>query len=184
MFFDSGLAYNDAFNFVDSVSSVVEYKYDNNGNLTEDLNKRIAKIQYNLLYLPDTIQFKNGNRIINRYAADGSKLRTDYFTLVTPLAVPLSKGEVSKLTYQIDIINQDTRMFTENFEYGYYRDTDPDTHKDYACLKRINNSEGYAHFGINPKVDYYYNRKDHLGDNSEVWRAYDKTVLSIWTTVG
>jgi len=134
--------------------------------------------------LPDTIQFKNGNRIINRYAADGSKLRTDYFTLVTPLAVPLSKGEVSKLTYQIDIINQDTQMFTENFEYGYYRDTDPDTHKDYACLKRINNSEGYANFGINPEVDYYYNRKDHLGDNSEVWRAYDKTVLSIWTTVG
>ena len=68
-------------------------------------------------------------------------------------------------------------MFVDNFEYGYYRDTDPETHSDYAYLTRINNSEGYAHFGINPKVSYYYYRKDHQGNNREVWRANDKKVV-------
>jgi hypothetical protein len=36
----------------------------------------------NILNLPDTIQFKNENQIINRYAADGRKLGTEYFTRV------------------------------------------------------------------------------------------------------
>lgn len=104
-------------------------------------------------------------------------LRKEIENLITPLTVPLTQGEVSKLEYQADVINQDTMMFVDNFEYGYYRDTDPDTHNDYAYLKQINNSEGYAHFGLNPKVYYYYYRKDHLGNNREVWRAHDHKIV-------
>jgi len=52
-------------------------------------------------------------------------LRKEIENLITPLTVPLTQGEVSKLEYQADVINQDTMMFVDNFEYGYYRDTDP-----------------------------------------------------------
>ncbi len=62
-------------------------------------DREIISIRYNLLNLPDTIQFKNGNQIINRYAAEGSKLRSDYFTLVTPVVVPL--GNVCKWNYEV-----------------------------------------------------------------------------------
>jgi len=47
-------------------------------------------------------------------------------------------------------------MFVYNFEYGYCRDTNPETHSDYAYLSRISNSEKYAYFGINLKVYYFY----------------------------
>lgn len=44
-------------------------------------------------------------------------------------------------------------------------------------LIRISNQEGYVTFGRNPKVSYYYYRKDHLGNNHELWRAHDKKNL-------
>jgi hypothetical protein len=39
-----------------------EYVYDSNGSLVLDYNKKIAKIQYNLLNLPSMLQFQNGNK--------------------------------------------------------------------------------------------------------------------------
>ena len=41
--------YNGCFNFADGASQSNEYTYDQNGNLTKDLNKKISSIQYNLL---------------------------------------------------------------------------------------------------------------------------------------
>ena len=157
----------------DLASLGTEFLYDANGNMIADYDREIVSIRYNLLNLPDTIQFSNGNQIINRYAADGSKLRTDYFTLVTPLTVPITAGKVNKLEYEVDVINQDTRMFADNFEYTLWKDPDMDA----ISLSRINNSEGYTTCGLNPKVSYYYYRKDHLGNNREVWRANDKKTI-------
>ncbi len=56
-----------------------EMSYDKNGNMTKDLDRDIVTIRYNILNLPDTIQFKYGNQIINRYAADGSKLYSNEY---------------------------------------------------------------------------------------------------------
>ncbi len=50
--------------------------YDNNGNLTNDLNKGISNISYNVLSLPQVVTFSNGNTITYLYTADGRKLRT------------------------------------------------------------------------------------------------------------
>ena len=50
--------------------------YDNNGNLTKDLNKGITNISYNSLSLPQVVTFSNGNTITYLYTADGRKLRT------------------------------------------------------------------------------------------------------------
>ena len=44
-------ACHDGFEFKDGSSSEVEYSYDENGNLTKDLNKNIVDIQYNYLNL-------------------------------------------------------------------------------------------------------------------------------------
>ena len=62
--------------FKDGANQTIEYAYDKNGNLTKDLNKKIAVIQYNLLNLPSQVSFTEGNVIEYEYGADGRKLRT------------------------------------------------------------------------------------------------------------
>ena len=64
--------------FKDSSDHTIEYEYDENGNLTKDLNKKITAIQYNCLNLPCRISFENGNIISNVYAADRTKLRATH----------------------------------------------------------------------------------------------------------
>ncbi|MBE6282464.1 MAG: hypothetical protein E7095_10505 [Bacteroides sp.] len=44
-----------------STVTLASYTYDNNGNLTQDLNKGITNISYNLLSLPQVVTFSNGN---------------------------------------------------------------------------------------------------------------------------
>ena len=62
--------------FKDGANQTIEYAYDKNGNLTKDLNKKIAVIQYNLLNLPSQVIFVDGNVIEYEYGSDGRKLRT------------------------------------------------------------------------------------------------------------
>lgn len=66
------------FDFKDGAKHDVEYSYDANGNLTQDLNKKITGIQYNCLNLPSRIQFEDGNSISYLYDANGTKLRTTH----------------------------------------------------------------------------------------------------------
>jgi RHS repeat-associated protein len=56
-----------------------EYFYDNNGNLTRDLNKGITNITYNHLNLPYKIEFENNRRIYYIYDANGTKLRKYFY---------------------------------------------------------------------------------------------------------
>lgn len=74
----SSAAYNNHFEFKDGAKQSVEYTYDSNGNLTQDLNKKITDIQYNCLNLPSRIQFEGGNSIAFLYDANGTKLRTTH----------------------------------------------------------------------------------------------------------
>ena len=67
-------ATDDGFN--DRADEETEYEYDENGNMTKDLNKNIADIQYNFLNLPKSLMFSNGDCITYTYDADGNKLRT------------------------------------------------------------------------------------------------------------
>lgn len=71
-------AFNGSFEFKDGANAATEYEYDENGNLTKDLNKKIADIQYNYLNLPVLIQFEDGNSISYVYDANGTKLRTTH----------------------------------------------------------------------------------------------------------
>ena len=70
----SDVASDKAEGFVDGVSEVTEYTYDNNGNLRYDDNKGILNICYNYLNLPSEIDFGAGDKIQYIYDAAGVKL--------------------------------------------------------------------------------------------------------------
>ena len=71
--------FNNGFEFKDGIDLSTEYEYDENGNLTKDLNKKKTAIQYNCLNLPSRVMFANGNSISYLYDAAGRKLRTVHF---------------------------------------------------------------------------------------------------------
>ena len=71
-------SYTGGTNFINGASTNNEYTYDNNGNLTKDLNKNITNIQYNSLNLPNEVLFDNGATQTYRYMADGTKWRVVY----------------------------------------------------------------------------------------------------------
>lgn len=70
--------YNGCFNFADGASQSNEYTYDQDGNLTKDLNKKISSIQYNLLNLPQSITYSTNKSAIYTYDAKRNKLRVVY----------------------------------------------------------------------------------------------------------
>ena len=74
----SGPFYSGAFHFVNGSGATTEYTYDQNGNMTKDLNKNISSIQYNLLNLPSRITYQDGRMINYIYSATGTKLSVTY----------------------------------------------------------------------------------------------------------
>ena len=61
--------------FEDRNTSGDDYAYDDNGNVTKDLNKGISNIEYNYLNLPEVVSFASGKTITYAYDAGGTKLR-------------------------------------------------------------------------------------------------------------
>lgn len=60
--------------FIDANITTDDYSYDVNGNVTADLNKKIASITYNYLNLPTTITITGKGTITYQYDAIGNKL--------------------------------------------------------------------------------------------------------------
>ncbi len=71
-------SYTGGTNFINGANTNNEYTYDQNGNLTKDLNKGIANITYNLLSLPQVVTFSDGSTIRYMYSADGTKLKATH----------------------------------------------------------------------------------------------------------
>jgi len=150
-----------------------DFSYDPNGNMTKDLDRKIVTIRYNILNLPDTVQFSNGNQIVNLYSADGRKLGTEYFTQVTDLAIPLTAGKTITQSYIPGTVNQNGKAYVDNKIYntlnGFWT---------LSTLARISNTEGYyISYNSTPYSGYHYNRTDHLGNIREVWHAASKTTI-------
>ena len=158
-----------------------EFAYDANGNMIKDLDRNIVTIQYNSLNLPDIVQFKNGNQIINRYDAAGRKLETDYYTCQSEIIDPIEIGKIRQVTYDPTQVSYSGTAYVDNFEYaktkeyinqygGYYQNK--------YTLSKTFNSEGYVTGSVVPDLNNYLNgiqynyfRQDHLGNNREVWCA-------------
>jgi len=68
------------------------------------------------------------------------------------------------------IVTQDGTAYIGNFEYKTLNGNSTQT-----SLSRIYNDEGYVE--NLPLPNYYYYRKDHLGDNREVWLANTNTTV-------
>lgn len=69
-----------AFSFIDGADEEIEYFYDKNGNMTEDLNKQISEIEYNMLNLPIKISINDSCRIRYAYSSDGVKHHQEHYT--------------------------------------------------------------------------------------------------------
>jgi len=146
-----------------STATSNEFAYDANGNITKDLDRNIVAIQYNVLNLPDIIQFKNGNQIKNTYDASGEKLGTEYFTQLTYIT-PLADGQIKSQSYSPGTVDQTGNAYIGTMEYKTQNGN-----SSLTAISRIYNDEGYVETPSSPQ--YYYYRKDHLGDNREVWLA-------------
>jgi RHS repeat-associated protein len=127
-------------------------RYDANGNATFDLNSDVYGIRYNLLNLPDTIQFNMGHQTAYTYSASGAKLRVTDKTAAPNVNVPFptTVGQVLKTvpTATATVTDYAGNMVYEN-----------------GVLKKILTPTGYYNTG--DKL-YYYFLKDHLGSNRVV----------------
>lgn len=103
---DSGYTptYTGAFNFVNGSSQSNEYTYDQNGNLTKDLNKKITSIGYNFLNLPSSITYNTGKSAAYVYDGLGRKLRVSYKASASATAVPTDY--CGNMIYENNVLKQ------------------------------------------------------------------------------
>lgn len=82
--------YSGAFNVLKKqYNGVDEYKYDANGNLTQDSIKGIKRIYYNLLNLPSILQYTAEHYTSYQYDATGVKRRMYQITTAENMEVPM-----------------------------------------------------------------------------------------------
>ena len=143
--------YLGAFHFQDGGNVAVEYLYDTNGNMTVDYNKKISKIQYNQLNLPNKLQFTYGHTTSYRYGADGTKRNVTHVTSTTNLLVPMG-SIVAVPANQIASTMQTDYCGNLIYENG--------------VLSKILTEEGYITLNGTTPVHYYL--KDHQVNNRVV----------------
>ena len=137
--------FNNGFEFKDGIDLSTEYEYDENGNLTKDLNKNITAIQYNCLNLPSRVMFANGNSISYLYDAAGRKLRT----------VHVLEGDSVTTDYCGNVVYENGVPQILLTEVGYVSLTDGQYHyylKDHQGNNRVVVDEE----GTVEEVNHYY----------------------------
>ena len=150
----------DAKHYHDNSNSTNDFAYDANGNMIYDQDRGIAAIRYNLLNLPDTIQFTNGNLIIHRYDAAGNRLETKYLTKKIAATVPLEEVVETPVHPQFFYITRDA--FHNNIVYTA-------NNTDAYGIEFVHNPEGYIrYYGPEEHYHFYY-IKDLLGNIRETY---------------
>ncbi|SEA74912.1 RHS repeat-associated core domain-containing protein [Prevotella sp. tc2-28] len=96
--------YAGAFHFRDGADEDTEYEYDENGNMTKDLNKNISSIQYNSLNLPTSITYSDGRSAAYIYGAGGKKLRVSYKT--SPVSTEVPTDYCGNVIYENNVLKQ------------------------------------------------------------------------------
>jgi len=110
--------------FKPNTDSSEDYGYDANGNQTSNPDKRISKISYNHLNLPETITFSTGGKISFTYDAEGTKRRqTVQADKDKPSQTRDYIGELVYLNESLDyLIHEEGRVAFESgvYQYDYY----------------------------------------------------------------
>ena len=125
--------------------------YDANGNLIKDAYRYISCIKYNILNLPDTIQFSNGHQIVNMYDASGRKYKSINFT--NKRTVNTDYNDIAYYTYNTDSIEYQVTEYLDNIMNIRTMEDSVITDK-----QKIFNTTGYYTDG-----HYYHYIKNHLG---------------------
>ncbi len=136
------------------------FSYNSNGALISDSGREIVAIRYNLLNLPDTIQFKNGNAIYYSYSATGQKLRTKHIIAKTGIVVPM--GQTRSLNPSLILSTLQTD-YTSNLvlENGMLkRQAIPG---GYLSFTPFTDNNGQYHCAA-----YNFYNKDYQGNNRDV----------------
>ena len=167
---DSSVTYYSAFHFVDGADAETEYVYDANGNMTQDFNKKISKIEYNSLNLPSMIQYSHGDQAHYGYDAVGRKLSVSHIISPVNIYVPMGSTTLPENAFLewrgFDVYADNIQYFMEkslsvfptrlNFDGGY--------------PTRLNFDGGYI-TSIDDTPVYHYYLQDHLGNNRMVVNA-------------
>ena len=135
----------------------LDYFYDSNGNMTADLDRDIVAIRYNLLNLPDTVQFRNGSAIVNYYTADGKRTGSKYLTPLTTVVIPA--GQTFGSTSGTAAMSSHVTARRGSLEYAG-ADFESDT------LIRIHNGDGYLDCS---EPDFRYFVRDYQGNIRTVY---------------
>ena len=138
-------AYSNGFEFKDGADKEMEYTYDENGNLTQDLNRNIKDIQYNFLNLPQRIEFEDGSTTEYLYDAEGRKLRT----------VHRADGKTTTTDYAGNLIYENGNPIRLVTEYGYVSLSDGMYHY-YLQDHQGNNRVVADRNGKVEEVNHYY----------------------------
>ena len=141
----TGFVHADSFEFKDGADLPVEYYYDSNGNLIQDLNKKISEIQYNCLNLPSRIEFEDGGVISYLYDAKGTKFRTTH----------VIAGKATTTDYFDDAIYENGVLTTLLTELGYISLVDGKYHY-YLKDHQGNNRVVVGQNGSVEEVNHYY----------------------------
>ena len=110
--------------------------------------------------LPDTIQFANGNQIINSYDAMGRKRSTTYRTLTTPTVVPVGS-----------VVNLPSNNYTTQTTY-YYGNLEITNTPLHGTVFTFHTPDGYVKTNdLDGNIHHCYYVHDHLGNVCTVWSA-------------
>ena len=139
-------ATGNATGFTNGANQANEYTYDNNGNLTKDLNKGITNISYNVLSLPQVVTFSNGSTITYLYTADGRKLRT----------IHVISGTATTTDYCGNVIYENGTQKLLLTEEGYINLNSPTTYYYYLKDHQGNNRVVLSSSGTVMETNHYY----------------------------
>ena len=191
----TGHVFGNGMEFKDGASKEIEYEYDANGNLTKDLNKKIADIQYNCLNLPEKVQFEGGNSISYLYAADGTKLRTTYKTGDATIITDYCGNAIYENGVLVKVLTGDGYITASDNQFHYFiQDHQGNNRVVVAQNGTVEEVNDYYPFGgllssslSNNVQPYKYNGKELNRDNGLDWydygaRMYDAS-LGRWHVV-
>lgn len=189
------IVYEGALDFEPASDGISSCKYNDFGALISDTGRGITMIEYDNNKNPIRIQFSNGNVTKYIYSAEGTKLRTIYYTDMPNINVPdgctheLDASEI-QTTDSLDflmegnLILKNGRINKYLFEGGYCGIAKPAPHfslYEDGSDSEISEEEQKAYeerrkewtkaveaLNATDAFNFYYYNKDHLGNNREV----------------